>query len=79
MEQGTPDFQDYLAMLKAKKKKGTGCGIVMNANPFTKGHQYLVECAAKQADQVYLLFFQKIVQNFPFPNGSKWSSKGSRM
>lgn len=66
MEQGTPDFQDYLAMLKAKKKKGTGCGIVMNANPFTKGHQYLVECAAKQADQVYLFILSEDCSEFSF-------------
>ncbi len=54
MEQGSPDFQDYLALLAKNKKQGQGSGIVMNANPFTKGHQYLVETAAKQSAQVYL-------------------------
>ncbi|MBL1230969.1 [citrate (pro-3S)-lyase] ligase [Enterococcus sp. BWB1-3] len=54
MEQGFPDFQSYLLMLKKHKKTGSGSGIVMNANPFTKGHQYLIEMASKQSNQVYV-------------------------
>jgi len=38
----------------------------MNANPFTKGHQYLVECAAKQADQVYLFILSEDRSEFSF-------------
>lgn len=76
MEQGTPDFQDYLAMLKSKKKKGIGCGIVMNANPFTKGHQYLVECAAKQADQVYLFVLSEDRSEFSFTDRLEMVKQG---
>ncbi|MDH6365825.1 [citrate (pro-3S)-lyase] ligase [Enterococcus sp. PF1-24] len=54
MEQGSPDFSDYLAFLKENKKVGTASGTVMNANPFTKGHQYLIETAASQSQQVYV-------------------------
>lgn len=54
MEQGVPNFQSYLSQLKEAKKEGSGCGLVMNANPFTKGHQYLVEAASKQSAQVYV-------------------------
>lgn len=54
MEQGITDFNDYLQLLKKKKKPGAGSAIVMNANPFTKGHQYLVETAAKKSEQVYV-------------------------
>ncbi|MGM0124747.1 [citrate (Pro-3S)-lyase] ligase [Enterococcus sp. AZ194] len=54
MEQGFPNFQNYLSMLKKNKKVGSGSGIVMNANPFTKGHQYLVETASKESEQVYV-------------------------
>lgn len=54
MEQGSPDFQDYLEMLRIHKKPGLASSIVMNANPFTKGHQYLVEKAASESQQVYV-------------------------
>lgn len=32
----------------------TNGGIVMNCNPFTKGHRYLIEYAAKQVDRLYI-------------------------
>lgn len=54
MERGLPNFASYLSTLAKGKKMGTGSGIVMNANPFTKGHQYLVETAAQQSQQVYV-------------------------
>jgi [citrate (pro-3S)-lyase] ligase len=54
MELGKPNFSDYLRFLLEKKKIGEGSGIVMNANPFTKGHQYLVETAAQHSQQVYV-------------------------
>jgi [citrate (pro-3S)-lyase] ligase len=56
MEQGSPDFADYLALLESRKRDADHAGaIVMNANPFTKGHLYLVETAAAQVD-VCLLY-----------------------
>lgn len=54
MEQGLPTFEDYLEYLAKKKKADIGSGIIMNANPFTKGHQYLVETAAKESEIVYV-------------------------
>lgn len=54
MELGTPNFSHYLDFLQDHKQSGRGSAIVMNANPFTKGHQYLVEIAAQSSDQVYI-------------------------
>ncbi|MGX7132924.1 [citrate (pro-3S)-lyase] ligase [Enterococcus songbeiensis] len=54
MEQSSPNFNDYLNLLRHLKKEGLASSIVMNANPFTKGHQYLVEYAAKNSNQVYV-------------------------
>lgn len=55
MEQGFPDFEDYLAELKKHQRMTKyNAAIVMNANPFTKGHLYLVTEAAKRAETVYL-------------------------
>ncbi len=64
MEQGKPDFTDYLGYLKAHKKQGDASAIVMNANPFTKGHQYLVETAARQSPQVYVFVLSEEKSEF---------------
>nr|WP_312577855.1 [citrate (pro-3S)-lyase] ligase [Sedimentibacter sp.] len=45
----------YVEMLKSQKIKGSiVSSIVMNCNPFTLGHQYLVEEASKNSDIVHL-------------------------
>ena len=55
MENRRDGFSSYLAELeKDKKEDGLSAAIVMNANPFTLGHQYLVETAAAQCDALHL-------------------------
>lgn len=55
MEQGGPDFQDYMRELASYKQPTKKNGaIVMNANPFTNGHLYLVTEAAKENETVYV-------------------------
>lgn len=41
-------------------------GIVMNANPFTLGHQHLVERAAQTCDRVHVFVVREDVSFFPF-------------
>ena len=54
MESTRNGIQNFLDRLEAGKTEGkTGC-IVMNADPFTLGHQYLAETAAKQCDRLYI-------------------------
>lgn len=55
MEQGFPDFNDYLNEIKqSKRATHKNAGIVMNANPFTNGHLYLITEAAKKNETVYV-------------------------
>lgn len=56
MENGTPDVHDYIHDLPhfADQDDSQIVGIVMNANPFTNGHRYLVEQASKANDHVYV-------------------------
>lgn len=54
MELGHPDFKDYLKMLETYQTTESTSAIVMNANPFTKGHQHLVTYAAKRSQHVYV-------------------------
>lgn len=43
------------------------CGsIVMNCNPFTKGHRYLIEYAAKQVDRLYIFVVKEDKSFFKF-------------
>ena len=55
MEKAVKGLPAYLDALKMNRVQGSTKGaIVMNANPFTKGHLYLVEQAVKKVDVLYL-------------------------
>ncbi|MFC6163207.1 [citrate (pro-3S)-lyase] ligase [Lactiplantibacillus dongliensis] len=56
LETGNPNISDYLKQLpRVQPLQHPKIGsIVMNANPFTKGHRYLVEQAALENDYVYV-------------------------
>lgn len=64
LEQGSPLFSDYRKLLLKKKKAGPASGIVMNADPFTKGHLHLIETAAKQSKQVYVFVLSEDCSTF---------------
>ncbi|NLV98776.1 MAG: GNAT family N-acetyltransferase [Clostridiaceae bacterium] len=63
MENSAAHFPDFLKKLQAEFSRLPSTGsrppqraaIVMNANPFTKGHRFLVESALKECDQLLLL------------------------
>ena len=48
-----------------RSEQRTGC-IVMNANPFTKGHRYLVEQACAVCERVIVLAVEEDRSEFPF-------------
>ncbi len=55
MENRRDGFSSYLAALeKSKNDSGLSAAVVMNANPFTLGHQYLAETAAAACDTLHL-------------------------
>ncbi|SMS15457.1 [citrate (pro-3S)-lyase] ligase [Levilactobacillus zymae] len=56
LETGDTGVQDYVAALPKIEHQDQAkvAGIVMNANPFTLGHRYLIETAAKENDLVYV-------------------------
>ena len=66
LEKAVSGFSDFLENLKIKKIKGEKvAGIVMNANPFTLGHLYLIENAAKENDVVHLFILTEDLSAFP--------------
>lgn len=54
MEAGLPSFESYLQKISQHHVRGNNSAIVMNANPFTKGHQFLVSYASQHSDHVYV-------------------------
>lgn len=60
---GLPEYKKYLASLA---RPGWNGAIVMNANPFTKGHRYLVEQAASLVDNLYVIVVKEDRSRFPY-------------
>ena len=54
MENRRDGFSSYLNGLAKTKRDGTSAAVIMNANPFTLGHQYLAEQAAAACDTLHL-------------------------
>ena len=66
MENRKSGFSNYLKNLEKTKKEGVSAALVMNANPFTLGHQYLVETAAAQCDTLHLFVLSEDASLVPF-------------
>lgn len=45
---------------------GSSGAVVMNCNPFTNGHRYLIETAARQVDHLFLFVVREDRSVFPF-------------
>ncbi len=54
LENRRDGLKSYLEGLAACRRKGVSGAVVLNANPFTLGHRYLVEQAAGQVDALHL-------------------------
>lgn len=67
MENRRDAFARYLASLRAWREEGRRvAAIVMNANPFTYGHQYLLERAAAENDAVRCFVVSEDISLVPF-------------
>lgn len=64
-------FKNYLNSLQSDTENDLNhlkiSAIIMNANPFSLGHQYLVEKASKESDLVHLFVVSENSSTFPFP------------
>lgn len=67
MENRRKGFESFCETLKEECTEGERiAGIVMNANPFTLGHQFLVEKAAAENDVVHLFVLSENAGPIPF-------------
>ena len=66
LENNTNNLTNYCKYLACHKKEGLNGCIVMNCNPFTKGHRYLIEQACKQVDNLYVIPVKEDVSMFSY-------------
>ncbi|MDP2337056.1 MAG: [citrate (pro-3S)-lyase] ligase [Bacteroidota bacterium] len=59
-------YQNYLKTLPVPVKTSAVAAIVVNCNPFTNGHKYLIEKASAENEIVYLFVVEEDLSVFPF-------------
>lgn len=66
MENRRNGFENYLRKLEQTRSDRRSAALVMNANPFTLGHQYLVEKAAAECELLHLFVVSEDASLVPF-------------
>ena len=61
-----PALLQFIQSLQTYKKEGRNGSIVMNCNPFTLGHRYLIEYAASRVDNLYIFVVEEDKSYFSF-------------
>ena len=65
MESSESGCDSFIASLEGPEKKGEAASIVMNCNPFTLGHRYLIEKACSENEAVHLFVVKEDLSVFP--------------
>ena len=60
-------FGRYLERHRALARPGDNGAVVVNANPFTLGHRYLIENAAARCERLYVFVVEEERSVFPYP------------
>ena len=69
LESGVYDINEYLKDMQKEYNIDTSVkrsALVMNCNPFTLGHRYLIEEAARQSAEVLVFIVEEDKSSFPF-------------
>ena len=71
-------YREYKKSYQLIEHRGGICGaIVMNCNPFTKGHRYLIEQAALQVDCLYIFVVEEDKSVFKFEDRIEMVQRGT--
>lgn len=74
------EIAQYVAQIKVQfpLSENMKCGaIVMNCNPFTYGHRYLIETASKQVDRLYIFVVEENKSFFKFNDRFEMVKQGT--
>lgn len=77
MENKKNGFDEFLNSLPKCNGENIS-SVVMNANPFTLGHKYLLETASRNSDFVYVFVLSEDVSDFPFEARIKLVKEGCK-
>ncbi|BDU77935.1 [citrate (pro-3S)-lyase] ligase [Mesoterricola sediminis] len=72
-----PGLAAWLERQAPLVRPGRNGAIVMNANPFTRGHQYLAETAAARVDHLYLFVVAEDRSAFPYATRLRLAREGT--
>jgi [citrate (pro-3S)-lyase] ligase len=72
------DYQEYLRSRQVSQTTTNIAAIVVNCNPFSNGHKYLIETAAAQSEVVYLFVVEEDRSVFPFNDRWKLVNAGTQ-
>ena len=78
LENNSLQLNDYLNYLSKHCKQGTNGCIVMNCNPFTLGHQYLIEQSARKVDNLYIIPVKEDVSMFSYSERKMMIEEGTK-
>lgn len=71
-------LKTWLESKRLLLRPGVNGAVVMNCNPFTNGHRYLVENAAREVDNLYLFVVREDRSLFPFDQRFRLVQQGVR-
>lgn len=71
-------LERYLDAHRHLRREGSNGAVVINGNPFTRGHQYLVETAAAQVDHLYVFVVREDRSVFPFAARYRMADEATR-
>lgn len=77
MENRQNGIGDFLHSLPVAATNGTVGAAIMNCNPFTKGHRYLIETAAKECDRLYVFVLSEDKSEFSFADRLEMVKRGT--
>ena len=77
MENRKDGISDFITSLNPKKRDGRVGALVMNCNPFTLGHQSLIEQAARECNYVYVFVLSEDKSRFSTADRMKMVISGT--
>ena len=76
MESSESGCESFLESLERPEKKGEAASLVMNCNPFTLGHRYLIDKACSENEIVHLFVVKEDLSVFPYTTRMKLVREG---
>ena len=77
MENKRGGIAEFLKTLPDGETGGTNGAAVMNCNPFTRGHRYLIETAAKECDRLYVFVLSEDKSEFSAADRMEMVKRGT--